>query len=160
METNSRLCNCNCAIIKCVPVLFEQVHRPPSMHFCPSESCSSPNMLARRVLPSLSALGQVRSLSTRMSSVPIVNQAIQNVVPTSTCLVQHPYKLEGYRAPGAVVVERDLFAVVDHSGTQYKIVQVCLTVVCSVLPLSNSVSCIYRTTLLPLILWKNMRLVK
>jgi len=37
-------------------------------------------------------------------------------------LVEHPYKLDGYQAPGVKQEERNLFAVVDFSGTQYKVV--------------------------------------
>lgn len=63
--------------------------------------------------------------SIRASSIPIINQVVAESKPSQVCLVQHPYKLEGYRAPDALPqIEKNLFAVVDFSGTQYKVIDV------------------------------------
>lgn len=63
--------------------------------------------------------------STRASSIPVINQVVAENKPSQVCLVQHPYKLEGYQAPGALPqIEKQLFAVVDFSGTQYKVIDV------------------------------------
>lgn len=86
-------------------------------------------MLARRIIQSSQTL---RVLSTsaapvrsRASSLPILNQIAESAAKTPSYLVEHPYPLDGYKEnPNSKAIERNLFAVVDHSGTQYKVVEV------------------------------------
>lgn len=67
---------------------------------------------------------QIAQLSTRASSTPIVNKVAQNLAPSTVCLVEHPHVLDGYKAPDVQQIQKQLFAVVDFSGTQYKVLDV------------------------------------
>jgi hypothetical protein len=83
-------------------------------------------MLGRRLFP---ASRSVRALSTfervRVSSIPAINEAVSSNVKSPTYLIEHPYPLDGYREkPHVTPVEQSVFAIVDHSGTQYKVVEV------------------------------------
>ena len=62
-----------------------------------------------------------------VSSIPVINLVIESQRTPQMCLVNHPYKLDGYKAPDAPPqVVKNLFAVVDFSGTQYKVIDVSL----------------------------------
>jgi hypothetical protein len=86
----------------------------------------SRTMLGRRLFP---ASRSVRALSTfervRVSSIPAINEAVSSNVKSPTYLIEHPFPLDGYREkPHVTPVEQSVFAIVDHSGTQYKVVEV------------------------------------
>jgi hypothetical protein len=61
------------------------------------------------------------------SSIPVINKAVENLNVTAPkfALVEHPYILDGYKEEkdGEVEVSypKTLFAVVDFSGSQYKV---------------------------------------
>jgi hypothetical protein len=82
-------------------------------------------MFCRSVSSRLSNAVSVARFSTNLkSSIPVINN-VDYYTPSPMCLVQHPYDLDGYKPDGFVPkVTRDLFAVVDFSGTQYKVVDV------------------------------------
>jgi hypothetical protein len=83
-------------------------------------------MLALRTVQRLSCMqpSAMARLSTRASSIPLINQVVENKTASPVCLVEHPYVLDGYKTPGVLQEKRDVFAVVDFSGTQYKVVNV------------------------------------
>ena len=83
-------------------------------------------MLGFRLLQKAAVARPLVQISTRAaSSIPIINQVVDGTKTSHTALVQHPFSLEGYKAPDAPAQEvKNLFAVVDFSGHQYKVVDV------------------------------------
>mmetsp|Transcript_16072 Transcript_16072/g.35607 ORF Transcript_16072/g.35607 Transcript_16072/m.35607 type:complete len:191 (-) Transcript_16072:105-677(-) len=61
------------------------------------------------------------------SSIPMINKAVENATAPKFALVEHPYILDGYREETDEAVDvtnsNNLFAVVDFSGSQYKVSQ-------------------------------------
>mmetsp|Transcript_23557 Transcript_23557/g.39246 ORF Transcript_23557/g.39246 Transcript_23557/m.39246 type:complete len:217 (+) Transcript_23557:269-919(+) len=63
------------------------------------------------------------------SSIPVINETIESSCESKLYLVDHPYELTGYQAPTSSsnsnspidVSKTGVFAVVDFSGSQYKI---------------------------------------
>eukprot|EP01032_Pedospumella_encystans_P025725 gene25725-29063_t len=81
-------------------------------------------MLGLRLLQKVAVARPLVQVATRSaSSIPVINQVVDLNKPSATSLVLHPYSLDGYKAPDAPPQEvKHLFAVVDFSGTQYKVI--------------------------------------
>jgi hypothetical protein len=92
----------------------------------------------------------------------LINQVVENKTASPVCLVEHPYVLDGYKAPGVLQEKRNVFAVVDFSGTQYKVVDVRTPFFSSCLSLINpdhpSIVTFHRMMLLSPITWTVMTL--